>query len=325
MSECRKIDKLLWEYPHGELSAAEKEAVSAHLEACVVCRRALETIDALRASRRADQSAISSIDAFAFDNAVMGKIRSETEAPTAETDDHKYMFRMAVSVGLAAAIVIFLVFSISDLGDLTLQKNRGKRPVTMAEEKYDRIDIHLRPWESAKKREIAPRRIVEGEDHAIESFSILPAPVTRPAPESVNIDAVYLTDETVPIMSQQRRASLSEVVVDTGIIQSVETPRGMLITVERMPVPANVVLPEYPVWAKKRGISGVVWVKARIDENGKVVDAQILSSSIAGMGFEESALEAALISKYIPAEANGIRLPVWIVYPVRFVYKTSTP
>jgi TonB family protein len=126
-------------------------------------------------------------------------------------------------------------------------------------------------------------------------------------------------------MSQMARASLSEVVVDTGMIQSAEMPRGMLVTVEKMPLPVEVVLPEYPVWAKKREVSGVVWVKARIDENGNVIDAQILSSSIAGMGFEESATEAALRSKYSPAEANGIRLPVWIVYPVRFVYKTSNP
>ncbi len=325
MSECRKIEKLLWEYPHGELSAAEKETVSTHLDGCAVCRRALETIEALRESSRADRKAISSIDAFVFDNAVMSKIRSETEASAVKTEDHGYMFRMAVSVGLAAAIVIFLVFSISDLGDLTLQKDRGGKPATVAEEKYDRIDIHLRPPESAKKLEMAPRRIAGKEDHAVESFSILPAPVTRPAPDSVNIEAVYLTDETVPVLSQQTRASLSEVVVDTGMIQSAETPYSMLITVEKMPVPVDIVPPEYPIWAKKRGISGVVWVKAQVDENGNVVDAQILSSSIAGVGFEESALEAAQKSRYTPAEANGIRLPVWIVYPVRFIYITSAP
>lgn len=325
MKECKKIEKLLWEYPDGKLSPVDKDTITAHLEGCAICRRALETINALRISRIDDRKTISSIDTFAFDNAVIDKIRSKTEVSTAATENRRYMFRMAVSVGLAAGIVIFLVFSISDLGDQTLQRGRGEEPITMAEKRYDRIDITLRSPESGKKLDIVPRRLAESEDQAAESFSILSAPVSRPAPESVNIEAVYLTDEAVPYLSQQARASLSEVVVDTGMIQSVETPRGMLVTVEKMPAPVDVVPPEYPVWAKKRGISGVVWVKARIDESGNVVDAQILSSSIAGMGFEESALEAALKSKYVPAEANGIKLSVWIVYPVRYVYKTSIP
>lgn len=325
MSECNKIEKLLWEYPDGKLSAAERDAVSSHLEGCAACGRALETINALRESSRADRKAISSVDALAFDDAVMGKIRIQNSTRTAETVDRKYIFRMAASVGLAAAIVIFLVFSISDLGDPTLQRGRGEKPSTMAEKEYDRLDIRLRPQEGAKKNAMAPARIAESEDQAVESFSILPEPVARPAPESINIDAVYLTDEAVPVLSQQTRASLSRVVVDTGMIQSAETPSSMLITVEKMPVPVDVVLPEYPVWAKKRGISGVVWVKARIDENGKVAEALILSSSVSGMGFDESALEAALRSRYMPAETNGERLPVWIVYPVRFVFKSSIP
>ncbi len=62
MNECRKIEKQLWEYPDGELSAAEREAVSLHLEGCAACSRALETINALRESSRADRKAISSVD-----------------------------------------------------------------------------------------------------------------------------------------------------------------------------------------------------------------------------------------------------------------------
>ncbi len=194
MNECKKIEKLLWEYPDGKLSAADKDTITGHLEGCEICRRALKTMNTLRESSRADRIAISSIDGFAFDNAVMAKIRSETKAPKAETEDRKYMFRMAVSVGLAAGIVIFLVFSISDLGDLTLQRGRGEKPATIAEEKYDRIDIQLRRPEIAKKLEMAPAGMAEEEDRSVESFSILSAPVSRPAPESVNIEAVYLSD-----------------------------------------------------------------------------------------------------------------------------------
>ena len=154
MNDCKKIEKLLWEYPDGKLSTADKDTITAHLDGCAICRRTLETMDTLRESSRSDRRVISSIDALAFDNAVLDKIRRETEAPTAKTEDRRYIFRMAVSVGLAAGIVIFLVFSISDLGDQTLQRGRGEKPAAIAEKKYDRIDITLRPPESVKKLNI---------------------------------------------------------------------------------------------------------------------------------------------------------------------------
>jgi len=114
---------------------------------------------------------------------------------------------------------------------------------------------------------------------------------------------------------------ISEVVVDTGLIQSAIAPVGNFITVENMPEPLNLIPPEYPVWAKKRGLSSIVWVKAQIDKTGKVIDARVISSTVQGAGFEEAALEAARASTYEPARSNGVPLPVWIMYPVKFIYK----
>ena len=442
MSKCHEIEKLLWDYPDGPLSPADKQKVSDHLETCAACRAALATIQAVRESREADGRIISAVDPDAFDNRVMQKILKETAAPLRRKSDEGYPLRMALSVGLAAAITIFLVFSVSDMQDMTMMQDWVPVPGAAEGKSYDRMDIHLVPGEGrettgkkaggttrgedlkketpaippftlgAPKLESAPEgadqvpekaqatkpsRTLENlpqretEDFAFvppplaidrsgpeslsmvekkitfgaksgerkdeslafrslpmeepaadtvrsrmeESlagtaqlikqrtgqFSILSSPVTRPAPDSVNIDAIYLTDESVPITSQQIRASMSEVVVDTGMIQSAERPRSMLVTVEKMPVPVEIVPPEYPVWALKREISGVVWVKARVDKNGEVSEALIVSSSISGVGFEEASLEAARKSKYLPAEANGNKIPVWIIYPVKFIHK----
>jgi len=169
----------------------------------------------------------------------------------------------------------------------------------------------------------AKAKIEEKSDDDKRQFSILPNPITQAAPESVNIGAMYITDEAVPIVSQHTQASLHEVLVDSGMIQAVETPKSILITVEKMPTPLNVVTPEYPVWATKRGASGAVWVKAQIDTDGNILEAFVLSSSNPGYGFEEAALEAAKKSKYNPAESNGLKIPVWIVFPVKFIYKSE--
>jgi TonB family protein len=446
LSKCHEIERLLWDYPDGPLSPADKQKVSDHLETCAACRAALSTIEAVRESKAADSRVISAVDPDAFDNRVMQKILKATAPPLRRKSDEGYPLRMALSVGLAAAITIFLVFSVSDMQDLTMMQDRVPVPAGAEEKTYERMDIHLVPEEGreeAEKQAVGymrdgrlgedssavqplspspptpgpapeepggvaeeeavtgsvgeelkkeaptpppagdvatlseqrpeeagqvPEKALTGEpDLTIEeppqpeidkftslppsfaadtshleslprvhkritaeaerlegkgqSFSILPSPVTRPAPDSVNIEGVYLTDEAVPIVSQLARASMSEVVVDTGMIQSAERPQSVLVTVEKMPVAVDIVPPEYPVWAKKRQLSGVVWVKARVDENGVVTQAAIVSSSLSGAGFEEASLEAARESKYRPAEANGNKIPVWIIYPVKFIYK----
>lgn len=442
MSKCHEIEKLLWDYPDGPLSPADKQKVSEHLETCAACMAAFSTIEAVRESKTADSRIISSVDPAAFDNRVMQKILKATAAPLRRKGDEGYPLRMALSVGLAAAITIFLVFSVSDMQDMMMMQDRVPISAGAEEKTYERMDIHLVPEEgreeagkagevdfgdgdlknvplgippssasssmlegapedsfrmpvidratkpdltleappqpeTGKSTSLPPSPTVdrsrikglpsvekkitveaeseESKDEFLsfrsapmeepstdtagmkmeealsgavrqkkqqtESFSILSSPVARPAPDSVNIEGVYLTDEAVPIVSQLARASMSEVVVDTGMIQSAERPRSVLVTVEKMPVAVDIVPPEYPVWAKKRQLSGMVWVKARVDENGDVTEAAIVSSSLSGAGFEEASLEAARESKYQPAEANGNKIPVWIIYPVKFIYK----
>lgn len=319
MSECEKIESYLWDYP--DIPREQREQVSAHLETCESCREALETIESLRQSRKADRAAISKIDTAAFDDAVMRKIQSRKEAVSPVSDNRKYIFQMAVSVGLAAAIVIFMMMSISDLSKIPAFKLHGESDETALDSNRSIINIRLAPRSEGARMEMPAVPKMAKKAPPKEEFSILLNPVTTPSPDSVNIDAVYLTDETVPTMSQQARASVSEIVSDTGMVQAVKIPTSTLVTVEKMPKPVDMVPPEYPVWAKKLGLSGIVWIKARVDENGKVTDAKVISSSTTGAGFEEAALKAARLSTYSPAESNGMKLPVWVMYPVKFIYK----
>lgn len=318
MTDCEKISKLLWDYP--DLPDPEREMVSSHLSVCARCREAMETIKSIGQSRRADREAIAKVDAEAFDNAVMRKIKRQKTSQPKEAANRIYVMQLA-AIGIAAAIVIFMIMSISDLGNLPAIRKEMTPLAGGSADSFRRIELQFKPSEAPAGAMAMKKRAQPETEEFQAPFSILKEPVSSPAPDSVNIDAVYLSDESVPTLSQQTRASVSEIVADTGIIQAAKIPSGTLVTVERMPMPVNLVTPEYPVWARKRALSGVVWIKARIDDNGKVTDAFAISSSMPGSSFEDSAVEAALKSTYLPAESNGIRLPVWIVYPVKFIYK----
>ena len=60
-----------------------------------------------------------------------------------------------------------------------------------------------------------------------------------------------------------------------------------------------------------------------MNDAGDVEEAEIESSSNPGYGFEEASLEAAKQCKYLPAEANGFKIGVWVIYPVNFVFDTE--
>jgi len=152
-----------------------------------------------------------------------------------------------------------------------------------------------------------------------EAFSILSTPVT--SPDSVNIDAVYVSNENILLQQQSSAASLAELYSDTAAVQSAPLQDSRMVTIEQMPRPLKIEIPEYPVWAKKRGISGTVWIKAKVERDGRVGEVQVMSCDTKGAGFEEAALEAAKNNLFVPASSNGINLEVWVVYPVKFINK----
>jgi len=425
LTGCDKIEALLWEKAYGTISEEDNELLRQHLADCADCRKIQSTIEALGVSRRADEEFISGIGADEFESSVMRKIRARESELRFKRDDKGYMVRMYFSVGLAAAIVAFIVISMGDLERFVIPtKPAAYNRVNAPKQYYDTFHIELQPgrteeppepagrvsmergeesrekaepsaiqpsqeesgaeleesdvaklFEKEQKAEVpepAPRLLTiipkeKAEPEAVEKkkaevikpdmhfdfrsaneqqpgaltarrmkgisevtsdldvgqFQILNQPVTNPAPDSVEINSIYLIDESIPFASQQTRAYLPQVRVDSGSVQSVETPRSVLVTVEKMPIPVKIIPPEYPVWARKNGISGTVWVKAHVNDDGDVVEAEIESSSNPGYGFEEASLEAAKQCKYLPAEANGFKIGVWVIYPVNFVFNAE--
>ena len=75
---------------------------------------------------------------------------------------------------------------------------------------------------------------------------------------------------------------------------------------------------KYPQLALKAGMSGVVWVKLKINENGKVEAAQIEKSAPSNLGFEEAAMTAARQFEFTPARLKQQPVAAWVTIPFHF-------
>lgn len=75
--------------------------------------------------------------------------------------------------------------------------------------------------------------------------------------------------------------------------------------------------PEYPRLANSAGLSGIVWVKALVDKDGSVRQAQVAKSS-GTASLDEAAVEAAYKNKFKPAIQNGRPVAIWVTYKVEF-------
>jgi len=76
---------------------------------------------------------------------------------------------------------------------------------------------------------------------------------------------------------------------------------------------------EYTEIAKRSGIEGTVFIEAKIDRDGNVVDA-VIKKGIGG-GLDESALRAVKLTKFHPGKQRGIPVKVKMIIPIKFVLR----
>jgi len=99
---------------------------------------------------------------------------------------------------------------------------------------------------------------------------------------------------------------------------SIFPPPDSFIVYDLYPEPLVAKEPEYPEIARRAGIEGTVYVRVLIDREGHVREACIDKVDPAGVGFEESAKEAAMKSLWSPAEQNDNPVPCWVTYAVEY-------
>lgn len=75
----------------------------------------------------------------------------------------------------------------------------------------------------------------------------------------------------------------------------------------------------YTEIARRAGIEGTVYIQAKINKNGDVVEALVIKGL--GAGLDEEALSAVLATKFIPGKQRGKPVNVKMVIPIKFVLK----
>ena len=93
------------------------------------------------------------------------------------------------------------------------------------------------------------------------------------------------------------------------------------VVVEEMPQPIGGLQGiqqkiKYPEIAKRAGVEGKVFVRAFVDEEGNVVNAEVIKGI--GAGCDEAALEAILKTKFTPGKQRGKPIKVQVTVPVLF-------
>lgn len=76
---------------------------------------------------------------------------------------------------------------------------------------------------------------------------------------------------------------------------------------------------EYPEFAKRAGIQGLVFVEAYVDENGDVQKTELRKGI--GAGCDEEAVKAVTATKFTPGRQRGKPVKVRITVPIRFVLR----
>jgi len=147
--------------------------------------------------------------------------------------------------------------------------------------------------------------------------SVLPkAPPKLPDP----IEAPLITIEEVVNKEQSKIEEEISAPPPKEINEETEEPT-FFVAVEEMPQPIGGLQGiqekiRYPEIAKRVGVEGKVFVRAFVDENGNVVNAEIVKGI--GGGCDEAALDAVLKTKFTPGLQRGKPIKVQITVPVHF-------
>jgi TonB family protein len=93
---------------------------------------------------------------------------------------------------------------------------------------------------------------------------------------------------------------------------------GDFVYVETLPEPIERVPPDYPSWARGKGVEGTVMVQALVGKDGLVKDARVVRSIPM---LDDYAVAAVKQWRFKPAMSKGVPVPVWVGIPVKFTLR----
>jgi len=171
-----------------------------------------------------------------------------------------------------------------------------------------------------EKGNVAKAKVEQGVKDMIDESALKAAKTAKFSPAILK-DKPIKVWVVLPIAFKLALDKKEPPVVSPGVkalsnISDEDPDPGKFIEVEKMPELIESVKPEYPEIAKRAGITGKVFVKVLIDKEGLPKKAMVIKSE--SELFNQSAVNAAMKSKFTPAMNDGKPLAVWIVLPYKF-------
>lgn len=121
-------------------------------------------------------------------------------------------------------------------------------------------------------------------------------------------------DKIKPVQLPDKLPSKPKIVEDDDFFEAVEempSPIGGIKAIQEKV--------HYTEIARRANVEGTVFIEARIDKKGNIIDAFVKKGL--GAGLDGEALNAVLSTKFIPGKQRGKPVNVKIVIPIKFVLK----
>jgi len=121
-------------------------------------------------------------------------------------------------------------------------------------------------------------------------------------------------DKIKPVQLPDKPPSKPKIIEDDDFFEAVEempAPIGGIKAIQEKV--------HYTELAKRALVEGTVYIEARIDKKGNIIDALVKKGL--GVGLDEEALNAVLTTKFVPGKQRGRPVNVKMVIPIKFVLK----
>lgn len=216
-----------------------------------------------------------------------------------------FMLFFALSIAKSSNDVKTFYIQFTQMGEQTVQSSQSgmekKRPkVTESERKLAKEETPVMKELPVKEHDAVIR------DDAIESpdaVKVAGAPEPAPQPQA--------------IQHQGGESAVSN--VSSGVTSGASGVIGTAFGANGAPSFLRRQMPVYPMMAKKLGKEGKVVLRLLINENGRLLNVEVVEP--AGYGFTASAIEAVKMSTFCPAHENGVSIASKALLTVRFVLK----
>lgn len=131
-------------------------------------------------------------------------------------------------------------------------------------------------------------------------------------PDDIVLDDI---DDVEPVTLPDKPPTQPGVILDDDqifeVVEELPTPVGGLQVIQKKV--------RYTEIAKRIGLEGTVYIQAKIDKSGDVIEAIVLKSL--GAGLDEEAINAVKATKFHPGKQRGKSVNVKMVIPIKFILK----